>query len=640
MKAFSSFKIGMSLLTILPLLINHSFAQKNEPNILWVVIEDTSPQNIGCYGNTAVNTPQIDQLAKEGVRFTNAYSTGTVCSPSRSALITGVKTYNMGTGNHRSNVAIPDYITGFPAYLKQAGYYTTNHSKTDYNTANADKIILDSWNESSNRAGWWNRKPGQPFFAVFNFGDSHQSRTMTNPYELYQKQVLSFLPESLKVGDNDFKMPPFYKDSPDMRKQMARVYNGISLADYKIGKVLERLEKEGLKDSTIIFFYSDHGQGMPRGKTNGIGQGYKIPFVVWFPEMYKHLSPWGTKGVVTDEQVSFVDFAPTILSLAGVNIPGYIDGRAFMGPKREEAKEYMFTSNDRGDDSPNLDRSVIKKNLIYTRNFTAYSASFRWMHYFMYGTISQIIVKDYNAGLLSKEQAMLMKPREAESLYDLSVDPWEMNNLIGDPHYKNETAKMRKALEKNILDSKDIMFAAEYEFKRLPEGTTPYEFRLSNEYNIKNIWKAASLAGIRSKASREEQIKLLSHPDRLVRYWAAIGLKSQLSFNKKDLVNMLRHLQDKYPPVKIYLASVVYDINKNKEAKTILEEYALSDDSDLSLMALHNIHNMHYKQDFLQLATEVYNSTKNKRGMGLSRNSAEVLLYRLENRPLEMDRFW
>ena len=337
-----------------------------KPNILWLVIEDTSPQNIGCYGSLAVNTPNIDKLAKEGVRFTNAYSTGTSCAPSRSTIITGVKTYKMGTGNQRSTWPIPDFIKGFPYYLKQAGYYTTNNSKTDYNTSNASQIISNSWHESSNQAGWWNRQPGQPFFAVFNIYDSHQSRTMTDSYDTYVRNVLDVLPDDLEVGENEFEMPPYLADNPQMRKEYARMYNGISLTDYNIGKQIKQLEEAGLKDSTIIFFYADHGQGMPRVKCNESGQGHKVPFVIWFPEMYKHLSPWGTSGVVTTEQINFADLGPTLLSLAGIEAPDYFDGRAFLGEHRAAQEEYLFVSNDRPDNGLNTGRAVIKDSLIYS----------------------------------------------------------------------------------------------------------------------------------------------------------------------------------------------------------------------------------------------------------------------------------
>jgi len=278
-------------LLLLPLFFGNAVIAQQKPNILWVTIEDTSPQFIGCYGNKDARTPVIDKLAREGIRFTNAFSTGTVCSPSRSCIITGVKTYKTGTGNHRSNYPVPGFIKGFPYFLQKEGYYTTNNSKTDYNVANPQQFTKEAWDESSNKAGWWNRKPGQSFFAVFNFMDSHQSRTMTESYEWYLNNVISKLPENKRIGENEFDMPPFYNDSPEMRKQFARVYNSIKLTDNKIGELLDRLDKDHLKDSTIIFFYADHGEGIPRGKTNGINLGYRVPFVIWFPEIYKDLSP-------------------------------------------------------------------------------------------------------------------------------------------------------------------------------------------------------------------------------------------------------------------------------------------------------------------------------------------------------------
>ncbi len=618
-----------------------TFAKNDRPNILWLVIEDTSPQYIGCYGNTIVNTPNIDRLAAGGVCFSNAYSTGTVCSPSRSTIITGVKTYKMGTGNHRSNFSIPDFIKGFPAFLKQSGYYTSNNSKTDYNTADARRIIAESWHESSNTAGWWKKVKGQPFFSVFNFAASHQSRTMTNPYSLYQKQVLEHLPDSLKVGDDEFEMPPFYRNTPEMRKQVARIYNGVSLADYRIGKILNRLEKDRLMDSTIIFFYADHGEGMPRGKSNGIGQGYKVPFVVWFPEMYKHLSPWGTSGVFTEEHICFADLAPTILSLAGVAAPDYFDGRAFLGEQRKEAEEYLFVSNDRCENSFNLDRAVIKNHLLYVRNFTPYSEQLRWIHYFMYGTISRLIVDDFNAGKLSAEQAIVMTPRATEYLFDLSSDPWEMHNLIDKPEHKRDLAKMRKALEKNIAKDKDVLFSTEYELKQLPKAITPYAYRLSHGYNFKQIWKAAKYAGFRDDKSKRRAIKQLHSPSQTARLWAAIGLKSHTAFNESEIAQISQHLHDSYPPVQIFLASIIYDANRNAEARKILERYLNSLDPELSLMVLHNLHYMHNKEDFGELVEKNYKKMKaQKKGLASAINSAQVLLYRIKDRDLEMEAFW
>ena len=393
-------------LLLLLFVTNLAYAQKR-PNILWITIEDTSPQFVGCYGNPNARTPVIDHLAQEGVRFTNAFSTGTVCSPSRCTIITGVRTYKMGTGNHRSNYPIPGFIHGFPYYMQKAGYYVTNNKKTDYNVGNVQAFTKEAWNESSGTAGWWGRKPGQPFFAVFNFMDSHQSRTMTMPYDWYQEHVLDKLPEKARIGDNAFDMPPIYRDSPEMRKQFARVYNSLKLTDLEIGALLDKLDKDHLSDSTIIFFYGDHGEGEPRGKTNGINMGYRVPFIVWFPEMYKNLSPWGTSGVVTDELVDFDELAPTLISLAGGKVPDYLKGRILMGKNRSKPTDHLVLSEDRSDNGIDMIRSVTNGRYVYSRNYLPFMPELRYIRYMEIGPIKQQMRQDLAAGKLDPLQKRL-----------------------------------------------------------------------------------------------------------------------------------------------------------------------------------------------------------------------------------------
>jgi arylsulfatase A-like enzyme len=431
------------LFLILIVVVNVSFAQQ-KPNILWITIEDTSPQFIGCYGNSNARTPVIDKLAEEGIRFTNAFSTGTVCSPSRTAIITGVKTYKTGTGNHRSKYQVPAFIKGFPYYLQQLGYYTTNNAKTDYNVAGEKEFIAEAWNESSGKAGWWNRKPGQPFFAVFNYNESHQSRTMTETYDWYVENVYNQLLPNERIGDNDFEMPPFYLDSPEMRKQFARVYNSIKLTDNKIGELLARLEKDKLKDSTIIFFYADHGEGMPRGKTNGINYGYRVPFIMWFPEIYKHLSPWKKAGVVTDELIDFTDLAPTLISLAGGEIPKHLEGRPMLGKKRSKPVEYLFLSSDRSDNGIDMVRTVTDGRFVYSRNFLPFINEARYIRYMEIGEIKQQMRKDLAENKLNPLQKSLFEPRPAEFLFDIENDLWETKNLAGDPKYRTVHEKSFK----------------------------------------------------------------------------------------------------------------------------------------------------------------------------------------------------
>ncbi|PWJ60453.1 arylsulfatase A-like enzyme [Dyadobacter jejuensis] len=562
-----------------------------KPNILWITIEDTSPQFIGCYGNKNARTPVIDQLASEGIRFTNAFSTGTVCSPSRTALITGVKTYEAGTGNHRSNYPVPDFIKGFPYYLQQQGYYTSNNSKTDYNVANTQAFIDEAWDESSNKAGWWKRKAGQPFFAVFNIMDSHQSRTMTNTYAQYQKDVLDQLPAADRIAEDAFEMPPFYRDSPEMRKQFARVYNAIKLTDNKIGKILERLDQDKLRDSTIIFFFADHGEGVPRGKTNGINLGYRVPFVLWIPDMYKHLSPWKKSGMITDELIDFSDLAPTLISLAGGTPPEHMKGKVLMGKERQKPSDHLVLSSDRSDNGIDLVRSVTDGRFVYSRNYMPYMPEARYIRYMEIGDIKQQMRMDLANNKLNALQSSLFAPRPTESLYDIEKDVWETKNLAQDPAYKSLMGKMRKRLDQNLTEARDVLLLPEYEIAQLSKTTTPYSYRLTDAtYPFKKVYAAASLSGIRSKKSAKQQVKLLTDASPVVRYWAAMGLHSQ---NKETLLPFKNSLQtalsDSYPPVKAIVSSILVEVFEDKQAESELKTLCLSPNPELALMAVNEL---------------------------------------------------
>lgn len=588
--------------------VKEGAAMPAKPNILWITIEDTSPQFIGCYGNRDARTPVIDRLAGEGVRFTNAFSTGTVSSPSRSCIITGVRTYVAGTGNHRSNYPLPGYIKGFPYYMQEEGYYTTNNSKTDYNVANAAEFTREAWNESSGRAGWWNRRPGQPFFAVFNFNDSHQSRTMTQSYDWYVENVLGALPVSDRIGDNDFEMPPFYNDSPEMRKQFARVYNSIKLTDNRIGELLDRLENDHLKDSTIIFFYADHGEGEPRGKTNGINLGYRVPFMIWFPDMYKHLSPWGTGGAVTDELVDFEDLAPTLISLAGGSVPDHMEGRILMGKERSRKADHLILSADRSDNGIDLVRTATDGRFVYSRNYMPFMPEVRYIRYMEIGEIKQQMREDLARNKLNPLQKSLFEDRPPEFLFDIENDVWETKNLAYDPDYKKVLARMRKMVEDEILGSRDILFLPEYEIGLISEKDTPYEFRLNDSnFPVALIYNAASLSGFTGKDIAEKQAELLGHSNRIVRYWAIVGLKSQNHDDIKSCYSaIVNSMDDEYPPVAVTAASIAWEENAGEKAMETLKKYIADDNLDLSLMAINYLLYSDNRKPFVDIIREVH----------------------------------
>ncbi len=595
-------------LLFLPLLVSNTLSAKDAPNILWITIEDTSPQFIGCYGNKDARTPIIDQLAKEGVRFTNAFSTGTVSSPSRTCIITGVKTYKSGTGNHRSNYTVPEFIKGFPYYLQKEGYYTTNNSKTDYNVAGATEFIREAWNESSGKAGWWNRKPGQPFFAVFNFNESHQSRTMTQPFQWYLDNVINQLTVEERIGDNEFDLPPFYYDNPEMRKQFARVYNSIKLTDNKIGELLNKLEKDNLRDSTIIFFYADNGEGIPRGKTNGINLGYRVPFIIWFPEIYKHLSPWGTGGVVTDELTTFEDLAASLISLAGGEIPEHMAGRILIGENRSGPADYLILSSDRSDNGIDMIRTVTDGRYVYSRNFMPFMPELRYIRYMEIAEIKQQMRKDLKEKKLNPLQKSLFKERPAEFLFDIEKDIWETVNLADKSEYGKILKKFRKQLDAEVLGSRDIMFLPEYELGLISRTSTPYEFRLDKvKYPLKKIFKIASLSGFRGKKIAAKQIKLLGNQNRILRYWAVTGLLSQSPEILKSYFNeIIQAMDDEYPPVAITASAIAFQEFNNKLGEENMKKYSNSENMDLSLMTINYMLYMNNKQPFIGTVKTVH----------------------------------
>jgi arylsulfatase A-like enzyme len=593
-------------LFLILIVVNVSFAQQ-KPNILWITIEDTSPQFIGCYGNSNARTPVIDRLAEEGIRFTNAFSTGTVCSPSRTAIITGVKTFKTGTGNHRSKYPVPAFIKGFPYYLQQLGYYTTNNAKTDYNVAGEKDFIAEAWNESSGKAGWWNRKPGQPFFAVFNYNESHQSRTMTETYNWYIENVYDKLLPNERIGDNDFEMPPFYLDSPEMRKQFARVYNSIKLTDNKIGELLARLEKDKLKDSTIIFFYADHGEGMPRGKTNGINYGYRVPFIIWFPEMYKHLSPWGMAGIVSDELIDFTDLAPTLIILAGGEIPKHMEGRPMLGKKRSKPVEYLFLSSDRSDNGIDMVRTVTDGRFVYSRNFLPFINEARYIRYMEIGEIKQQMRKDLAEDKLNPLQKSLFEPRPAEFLFDIENDLWETKNLAGDPKYRTVLEKMRNLLKEEVIRSRDVMFLPEYEIGLLSEITFAYEFRLNKaKYPLEEIYEAASIAGFRGKKVAAKQIEFLKSNINFVRYWAILGLRSQSADDLKSFSNeIINAMEDSYPPAAVTASAIAYEMFNDRAAEENLKKFCRHENVHISLMAINYLLYTKNRDPFVETIHEV-----------------------------------
>lgn len=412
-----------------------------QPNILWITCEDMSP-HLGCYGDVLARTPTIDKLASQGVRYTNAYSISGVCAPSRSALITGMYPTTIGSMHMRTMtrtsaidqitdpelLAIPTYeavpppeVKCFTEYLRSNGYYCSNNSKEDYQF----KRPITAWDESSREAHWRNRNPGQPFFSVFNFTVTHES------------QVWVRASDTLITDPARVEVPPYYPDSPVIRRDIARHYDNIALMDAQVNDLLGQLKADGLEDSTIIFFFSDHGDGLPRAKRWIYDSGIKVPLIIKYPD--NRLA-----GEFTDELVSFVDFAPTILSLAGINIPGHLQGQAFAGSGKAEARDYIYAAKDRMDPAMDNQRAVRDKRYKYIRNYMPERPYVQFLPYRDQMALMQELFRYEKEGKLNEIQTLwFQKTKPIEELYDTWEDPYEVKNLASDPRFHDILERLR-----------------------------------------------------------------------------------------------------------------------------------------------------------------------------------------------------
>jgi arylsulfatase A-like enzyme len=570
---------------VIALAASLSFAacSSGPPNILWITVEDMSP-NLGAWGDDYAHTPNLDRLAAESVRFTQAFATAPVCSPSRSTLITGVYATSLGTQRLRSRFPIPDSIRGFPSLLRAAGYYTSNNVKTDYNTGDEARLIEESWNESSETAHWRGRERGQPFFAVFNDLTTHQSRSMSWSYEEFREKVQSRLSAEEIHDPADAPVPPYYPDTPVVRKTIARYYDCITAMDKNVGRILAELEEDGLADDTIVFFFSDHGAGLPRHKRVLHDSGMNVPLLVRFPEKYRHLAP-AAAGETTDRLVSFVDFPPTMLSLLGLEIPSYMQGTAFLGPGQGEPRSRVFGARDRIDEAYDLARSVRDHDYLYIRNYMPHLSWNQPSWYSDQAEIRREIERYARAGRLEGPALDYARPtRPREELYLVREDPLQLRNLVYFDEHRDALSEKRRELTSWIRDTHDVGFLPEAEvWARIGEGaTTPYAIaRDEDAYPQERITGAAALVG-RGDALKE-QTALLDDPDATVRYWAAVGLQASERSSDESREALRAALSDEAAVVRIASAAALARHAREDDAR---EEAPGPDDLDLSFRVL------------------------------------------------------
>ncbi|MCR4415508.1 MAG: sulfatase-like hydrolase/transferase, partial [Thermoguttaceae bacterium] len=509
------------------------------PNILWITCEDTGPQ-LGCYGDAYAKTPNLDRLAARGMRYVHAWSNAPVCAPARTAIITGVYPTSLGAEHMRSLVAMPPGMKLYPQFLRERGYYCTNNSKEDYNVEKPGTV----WDQSSAKAHWKNRRPGQPFFAVFNFTITHESQIRTRPYTPQH--------DPAKV-----RVPAYHPDTPEVRLDWAQYYDRITEMDAQAGRRLRELDEAGLAENTIVFFYGDHGSGMPRSKRWPYNSGLHVPLIVYVPEKFKHLAPKEyVPGGTSRRLAAFVDLAPTVLSLAGIKPPEWMQGRALMGPFESPPPAYAFGFRGRMDERYDMVRSVTNGRYIYVRQYMPHLIYGQYLSYMFQTPTTREWRRLYDEGKLAPPKTFFWEPKPAEELYDLQADRDEVHNLADSPGHEAVLAELRQALRKHLLETRDVGFLPEAEMHRRAAGTTMYEFGHDpKRYPLETILAMAELAARRTPDDVPKLREGLKAADSGVRYWAATGLlirgAAAVAAARQDLRAALR---DESPSVRIAAA--------------------------------------------------------------------------------------
>lgn len=420
------------------------------PNILWISVEDISPL-LGAYGDPVVKTPVTDKLADEGMLFTRAFTTAGVCAPSRAAIITGM--HQSSIGAHHMRVVHegpglptpyltvpPPYVKTFTEYLRAAGYYTTNNVKTDYQFApiSDPRQPLTAWDESGNEAHWRNAPDDMPFFSVINLVTTHESRVWPHP------------DRPITIDPDEIDVPPYFPDTPKVREDMARQYSNIQRQDDQIGEILQELEDAGLAENTVVFFWSDHGGALPREKRWIYDSGIHVPLIIRWPGVTE-------PGTVNEELVSFIDLAPTVLSIAGVDIPGHMQGRALLGPRQTGPPDYIYAARDRHDETYDMVRAVRDDQFKYIRNFYPNQPYVGWIEYRNRMQIMQELLRLHaEDGLEGSEKLWLRNTRPVHELYDITDDPHEVNNLADNPEYAEVLVRMSNALDEWMNEINDM----------------------------------------------------------------------------------------------------------------------------------------------------------------------------------------
>ena len=568
----------MTPFIIVPCMLS-SVAMSEQPNIVWISCEDISP-HLGCYGDPHAITPNLDKLAQEGTRYTNAFTTAGVCAPCRSAIITGMYQNSIGTHHMRCNATLPTWLKPFPVYLREAGYYCTNNSKTDYQFSKPAKKEI--WDICGAKGHWKNRpQKSQPFFAVFNFTGCHESGIASE--SKYMSVTEDLLPSQRQNPKELTTLPPYYPDTTITREDWKRNYELITAMDAWAGDLIQQLKDAGEYDNTIIIYWSDHGVGLPRAKRWLYDSGTHIPLIIRVPEKFQ--KSLDISSLATDNQlISAVDFAPTVLNIAGIDPPSYLQGRAFLGLHLSPPRKFVYGARDRMDERYDIIRTVRGPQYRYIRNFEPLKPYYQYMNTPEKGATMQEIRKKEASGQLDPVMALFSAhEKPVEELYDTHADPFEIHNLADDPAFSQRLSEMRHALSKWQNEIGDVGLIPEAEIEILEQDAgSRFAILQSTTKNSSTEKRLAMLVDIATSASEgpasiPKLLDALQNEDASIRYWAATGIGNIGPAATSTLKRVVESLNDPSPSVRIAAARAVAKLGSPEEALPVLEAELQSD---------------------------------------------------------------
>ncbi len=546
-------------------------APSERPNILWLSCEDIGPQ-LGCYGVATVKTPTIDALASRSLTYDNAWSNYPVCAPARTTIITGMYATALGAGNMRCNALKHDSVKLLPELMREAGYYCTNATKNDYNffAPGEPKAGFaqpgNPWDQCDRKAHWKNGPDGKPFFAVFNNTKTHESKIRKRPHEP-------------QIDPASVSLSPYWPDTPEVRTDWAQYLDNIQTMDNWLARHLADLEKAGLADDTVVVFFGDHGAGMPRHKRYAGDSGMRVPMIVHVPEKWKSKWPSGYKpGARTSTPMGFVDLAPSMLHLAGVEIPKRMQGQSIFAPEFAD-NAYNIGFRNRMDERNDVSRSITDGKHVYIRNYMPELPHGQFIDYQQQTPTTSVWLKMFHAGKLNAIQSAFWKPRAMEELYDLQADPHETNNLADDPSLAASKAKLAAALDAKIDTIGDLDLVPESDLFQFEQktGKPRTDYKLAEGFSLGQIHAVA-----KSTAANPTH---LNDPQAAVRYWTLQRMLSQPKATRMQSMEQIHSMfTDDSLSVQVKAAEVTLSCEQHvSDAITLLLHHANCNNSDYYL---------------------------------------------------------